>query len=428
MSESLEAVPRIRRTGLLVAVFLLCSLTGFALAQQAHPRRLVDERGHVEVIRAIVNGEFRFALMEERKLPMLPGYHAGMSLPARAIGDSLFELRSVSYLFALLLVPLAALAARAVGGPGWAPRFLQVLLIPVWPVMSWLVYTDVASLVLVLGGFLLWRKQRTGLAAVVLTTACLVRQNNLVWSVVFVAADLLEHAGGDVRRLPGAARARARALLPLLVPVLVIAVLVLRTGRLVSGSFANNPLVLHPSQVYAQAVFLLFYLAPAIVRDLRRQAREWRERIRARRFGWVLIAAALCAIYLTTMTPEALHPNNLRLQISDMLDIDDLVPAGISRTPVARTAGFALLWIVASFLAHLTATARKPWLLGSILVGAMLYFLPSWIISARYSLIPTSLLLLAADDPRLTDRTSRIWAAGVGVFLTGGFLTNTLFW
>jgi hypothetical protein len=408
--------------------FALVLGLGLLLVPALCPLAVVDERWHLLLIQAIAAGEFSFDLVERLRLPMLPGYHALMAALGYPLGLDLAAVRAVSLLHSLLLVPVAIAAARARSSEHARARALEVLLIPYLPLLCWLVYTDAASLLYVLLGYLCWSRERMVLAGIALTAACLVRQNNVVWAAALAAVSLVEAlaAGprGEVRPL-GVLRAQALRLSPLALPFAVVAALVLSRGALVAGNRPFNAPAPHPTQVWFQALLFLGWLAPQVAADLGRQARAWRARLAVRPLAWAALVLAVAVAFHLSL--EVTHRWNVRLHAEGgRVEVLDVLFGRLAGVAAGRVALFAAFWVLVDHLVEETRRSSRPALLAVLLLAAPLYWLPSWMLSYRYGLVPLALHALASEVPATARAGGPWWQVGLTAATSAAFLSGAI--
>ena len=269
---------------LLILLYVFVLIGSFAAFKMTYPYMIVDEPWHMGPIMLIVAGKPSFDMMEKFLLPTFPGYHFAMAAWGKLLGTDFQTLRLVSFLHSLLLVPAVILAARAHRAENWFPRSMQILFLPWLPVMTWLIYTDVASMLYVILGFYLWRTGRFGFSAGALTVACLIRQNNIVWPVSFAVIHLVEEAGINPRRLLSVLQKRFSSVLPFTVPVLVVASVVIYQGKFVMGNASFHPGGIHPTQLYFLALLFFLLCAPDLLRDIGRQMGSWKDRFARKQY------------------------------------------------------------------------------------------------------------------------------------------------
>lgn len=412
---------------LLILLYVFVLIGSFAAFKLTYPYMIVDEYNHRDLIRLIVGGIFTFDMIEKFPIPMIPGYHFAMAAWGKLLGTDFQTLRLVSFLHTLLLVPVVILAARAHRRESWFPRSMQILLLPWLPVMTWLIYTDIPSMLYVILGFYFWRTGRFGFSAGALTVACLIRQNNIVWAVSFAAIHLIEEAEINPRRLLSALRKRFSSILPFTVPVLAVLPFVIARGKLSMGHARFHPGGIHPTQIYFLALIFFLLFAPDFIRDMGRQMRSWKDRFARKQYFWPVLFAGGYLVYMLTI--ENTHPFNQTLKMmNSFYDSDDYVIKVLNMNFLTRSAGFLVLWIVGEYLLESVRKSSRPVQLAGLLVASALYLLPSWLISFRYTLIPLAMFTLSSDRPAISDRVNLIWYLTLSIAVTTAVLLQLIFW
>jgi len=178
MTATLE---RFREPGVL---FALAVIAAYLLGMQLNLSNgcTVDEIHHYSQIKMFAEGEFDIYW----KLTVLPGYHAIVAAMAWLAGDhSLATVRALSQLLCFPAIILFFLCARELGK---ANRFSLSLLFFLSPLVFhffFLLYTEIPSLLFLLGALLLTLKRRYQLAGLVVLLSLLLRQTNVIWGLFY---------------------------------------------------------------------------------------------------------------------------------------------------------------------------------------------------------------------------------------------------
>lgn len=417
----------LKQSRLIILLYTLLLTASFALFQWTFPSMILDEFKHTALIRFILTGQFSVEAMERSQLPMLPGYHFAMAAWGKLLGTHFQTLRWISFLHSLILIPAVILAARVHQRENWLPRSMQVLLLPWLPVMTWLIYTDVASMVYVVLGFYFWRTRRFGYSAAMLTVACLIRQNNIIWPVSFATIQLVEEAGMSPSGLVNTLRKRFVSLLPFTVPVIIVLSILVYRGKLTMGHWGFHPGGIHPTQIYFLALLFFVLFAPQLLKDIERQVQCWKERLVAKRYLGLVLFVVLYLIYMLTIDNS--HPFNQTLKMMGKLyDSDDYIIRFLDWNFFTRSAGFLMLWISGEYLLEQVRISSRPIQLVGLLVASLLFLLPSWLISIRYSLIPMTMLTLSSGEPAITDKTTLVWYLTLTLAVTVAVVSKLILW
>lgn len=397
------------------ALLALLILAGAALGLAMlclHPQNIADEGFHAPQVQKFSKGIYRF----ERSLPMPPTYHLLLGLMARAAGvKQVNDLRFLSGVVSLLSVPVFARLARRVQPGGAEIRTAQLFFLPVIFPLFFMVYTDLWSLLSVLGLVVLTLERRFIAAGLCAVIAMALRQTAAVWvgfAVVLTALD--QHDTRATFTIRAAAANLIRRGIPLLFAcALFVIFLVLNKGpalgdrRLHQPSF--NPTNLYAFLVLGWALSLPHQIAglPRILSLLRRPA------------AWLAIGIGLI-VYLGTY--RVTHPFNV-----PGLDfyLHNAALAQATRSLPLRVALFVpLAWMALSLWTMRFTEPRLRWLL--LFIPLSLAFNP--LIEQRYY-IPAFALLLACreDAPGSLDVVTVLAYTATSAFVLFGIVKELFF-
>ncbi len=356
----------------------------------------VDEGIHYHQISLLAAGEY----VQAAALTAIPGYHWLMAQFVRvAHSDSIAFLRGINVLLGAACVLLFARCRDLLGDGDRGQRVLQFALCPIIFPFFFLIYNDIASLLLILAGAWLGLKRRYALAAVVLTLSLAVRQNNVVWLLAVPAVTWLQQTGVDYswRNL----RAFARAYWWLGIGLLLFAAFVVVNHGIAMGDRSKHPLVLGSGNVF----FLLFvYSLVFLPLVLARTPANVRTALAGWRGG--LLLAGFFVLYLSTF--ESTHPYN------------NIGPEYFLRNAVlmavAGNRWLSLLFFVPVVLAalELARSMHERPILVPVVLASIAVVVPSWLIEQRYYIVSFALLLLfRPEGGRRADRSrvDRAWRA-----------------
>ncbi|MDD5751045.1 MAG: hypothetical protein PHS73_00820 [Candidatus Peribacteraceae bacterium] len=369
-SESRQTQGRLEAALVVLTAFLLISLY-YAFW---HADLLFDEVMHYPRILGIA--EWR--LQDVQWGVMLPGYHFLVGGMLGLLGvHSIAVARAVSFLVsAAAVIGGAFLVARSLDRSSFLLRTLQVavfpLLLPVLP----LLYTDSLSLGLVL--LTLWAalRNRVPLSAILLTLAILVRQNNVLWMPLLAGIVLMRGTYSALSR-DGYFR-----LWPFLLPCLVLALFLI-----IHRSPALNFSAFHPIGFFPGNIFFALALAAGIFPSLIiGQAGRIMALLHTHR-KWLLVILFFLFLFHFAFTVS--HPFNQDPQFWR------------NRVLLAVTQEW-LPWVLFAFamvLALLTMAVTRLAVRGAGLLYpcSLVYLGASWLIDARYALIPLVLFLLLRE-------------------------------
>lgn len=371
---------------------------------------LADEWVHFLQIDRFRLGDTR---VFEEYLTTIPGYHWFLALLMRAFqAESLGAARLINSVLGLGAIYAFYRLRQAIGGEDAATAALQFACFPILFPFFFLVYTDVASLGLVLGAAVLSIHRHHRVAAVTLVAAMCVRQTNVLW-ILFVA-----WLGAWPVLAPGtSARRRAAAALRLLWPYGAAGAVFV--GYWVwhgSISWSTAQAANHPDfKLSVGNIYFMLFLG-AILLPLHAGAGLVRFARAVRRAPLLLLLpAAAMALFWFAFRVD--HPFNfiepafiLRNRV--LVWVHDSTPARVAFGAVATLAGCGL-----AMVPMLRREAIVLYPLALAFVGS------SWLIEQRYTLIPFAFwLALRAPLAEWIERsTTLFWAALAAVLCWGTF-------
>ncbi len=411
-----------RRRSTAIRAALCLALLGivvwYVLVTLRRPTLMGDEHYHVPAIRALADGDWEAA----RALPMLPTYHIIAVLPLHVLGRELWVLRALNAVLACLAIILYHTAAR-VRHANYGPQDLlrlawNPLLLPYWV----LIYTDVASLLMLLAALNFHVRSRHALAAGGLLLACLIRQDNAVWVIFFATLAAVElwqtrpEPRPGYRVLPRFLRRRA---LPVLWPYLPVSVaaaalLVVNTGPTYLPNLMKEPRF-NPAQFYVLALTAGLLWAPFWVEHL---VRAW-----PRRFGPALMRPGRCAAVVAVVGLLALafrnpHPWNL-----DLSFLRNWPLYALTLWPFTRFLAAAVIVVCGVTLLSATWSSPARRTLGLIWLFALLFVLPHYLVDPRYYIFPFVLVDFFTPYSPAQARRLTAWylllSVGVALFIVG---------
>jgi len=342
-----------------------------------HTPLLVDEYIHYNQITLFAAGQY----VQDPSLTTIPGYHWLMAQVVRvAHSDSTGLLRGINVLLGAGCVVLFVKCHRLLGGGDSGQRVVQFAVFPIIFPYLFLIYTDVASLFLILVGLWLCLKRRYTLAAIVLTLSLGVRQNNVIWLVAIPALAWLQQTQNEFswRNL------RAFALRNWLLGagLLAFAAFVVINHGVAMGDRAKHPLFALGS---GNLFFLLFvYSLVFLPLVLARTPDNLRVAL-AKPYAGMLLACFL-ALYLFTFNNT--HPYNTS-------EADYFLRNAVLMT-FTSSLWLKMVFFVPILLAalDLARSMHERPLLVPIAAASVAYLVPSWLIEQRYYIITFALLLL----------------------------------
>ncbi|MDD9858816.1 MAG: hypothetical protein OXU96_12360 [Gammaproteobacteria bacterium] len=370
---------------MLVGLTALAAIAAYSFGMwMAGDSLKADELAHYPQIKAFAEGRFEI----KRGLAMLPGYHAVIAALAWVGGVggalSLPAARVISWGLCALAPVLFFLCARALGKDNRFSLSLTFLLSPIIFPFFFFLYTDIPSLLFLLGVLLLTLQRRYQLAGLMAVLSLLLRQTNVIW-IFFFALVALGQEGVWTRLAQRDFRpvlhALARLWLFVFAGLAFLAFVYWHGGIALGAAHMLRVERLYPTQVYLLlfTVFLLFM--PLHIRNLPRIARM----LRRRPVICLFVGAMSLAFYLWTFWAD--HPWNsnlsyLRNQILQLLR-EDLYLRIAAFIPMA--------WALCSLC--VTPLQRRSFYWLYPLAAAAL--LPAGLVEQRYFIVPVTLFMLA---------------------------------
>jgi len=369
-----------------------------------------DEVTHYPQIKEFAEGRFEI----HRRLTVLPGYHAIIAALAWAGGDPLLPAaRAVSWGLCALAPVLFFLCARALGKDNRFSLSLAFLLSPLTFPHFFYLYTDIPSLLFLLGVLLLTLRRRYRLAGLMAILSLLLRQSNVVW-VFFFALVALGQEGVWARLARRDFRpvlhVLARLWLFVFAGLAFLAFVYWNGGIALGDADMHRADRLYPTQVYLLlfTVFLLF--VPLHIRNLPRIARM----LRRRPILCLFIGVMLLAFYLQTFWVN--HPYNYSPYESLQFRYGYLrneILRLLKETLWLRVAVFIpMAWALCSLC--VTPLQRRSFYWLYPLAAAAL--LPAGLIDQRYFIVPVVLFMLTKKHE---SAALDLWTIAVYVPATG---------
>ena len=398
------------REGLILLVIILIAAGVMLSILPDAP--MVDEHFHHGQILLINSSEFR--RVPELTTPL--GYHHSVALFARASGiDSVTGLRALSAVFGLSSVFLAWVFLRRNHSALPLIRSLQILFCPLlWP-FYFLLYTDLASLSLVLLALCLFSAGLFWPTAMVGVAVLAWRQNNIVWFGLFLVTHI--QANFPSERNVATLRPWLITACVLALPVLAFLAFLILNGGVAMGDHAMHTIgrALHPGQIWFLLLLFWFILLPLHLACLRESIdwlveRAWR----------LLIILAIPALVVSTF--DVTHPYNLALPEFHLRNW--LLRELNDDWRLLLLASIAMTW---SILTLIVTHLRHP-------IGLWLYpvtvlaLLPVELIEQRYYIVPVVLFLLVRQArSRSVEIATLLWFLPLSAGLTAAISSTRYF-
>lgn len=371
---------------------------------------LEDENAHfhqVEEVIGFVRGDSPF----EPRHPAIPGYHAVLALGNAFRPDpSISFLRAVSLLLCLASVAVFFILVRKQDSSSGIVKTLQYFFFPLVFNQSFLLYTEVPSLLTVL--LMAWAAQRRrgiplGAAGLL---SILFRQNNIFWLLFFVLLLYFEKPGPLFRWKK--LRSHALEHWPSAAVAALFGLFVLWNGGVAIFDQGSHPLALHFGNIYT-IIFTSFLLfLPFHVANAGKIARL------VRRFPQRFVIGLVVAFLLYMQTYVNTHPYN-----QDWWELRNIFLLFIMQKEYWKALAF--FPIAYAILSHVvTPLYRTSTLL--LYPAAVAFLAMSWLIEPRYYFIPLVLFHLYRHSGRPWQEYLLLaWNVAGSAFLFWGLYSRT---
>jgi len=379
-ARSEAALKHFRGAGVL---FCLVVIVAYLLGMRMTPgdSYTIDELPHYLQIAAFAEGKFDIYY----RLTVLPGYHAIIAAMAWLADDhSLTTVRALSWGLCFPAIVLFFLCARELGKDNRFSLSLVFFLSPIFFPFFFLLYTDIPSLMFLLGGLLLTLKRRYQLAGLVVALSFLLRQTNVVWALFYA---LLALGQEDVwrqlarRDWQPVLRSVARLWLFVLAGFAFLA-FVYWHGSITLGDVSMHEVGrLNPTQGYILLFAVFFLFLPLHVWNLPRIG----QMIRRRPAMWLFVSAISLGYYIITFS--AYHDWNY-----STFFLRNYILIGMRQELWFQLIVFIpMLWAAFSLCVTPLQRGYFYWLYPV----AILSVLPHSLIEPRYFIVPVTLFMLA---------------------------------
>jgi len=374
---------------------------------------MVDEHFHHGQILLINSADFQ--RVPELTTPL--GYHRSVALLARSFDvDSVTGLRALSALLGLAAVFLGWILLRQQRADFPLIVSLQILFCPLlWP-FYFLLYTDTASLSLVLLALLLFSAGMIWPTALIGVAMLAWRQNNIVWSGLFLITQL--HLAFQAQRRLGALGPLILKSLILTLPIFAFLGFLMVNGGVAMGDHAMHQLgtALHPAQVWFFLLLFWLLLLPLHLACLGPSI-QW---LLAQRWRLLIVLVIPLLVFSSF---DVTHPYNLALPEFHLRN--GMLQALQNDWRLLLLGSIAMTW---SALSLAVTRVKRPiglWLYPVTIVA----LLPVELIEQRYYIVPLVLFLLLRQPlSKSVEIALLIWFLLLSVGLTAAIASTRYFW
>lgn len=343
---------------------------------------MMDEHLHYRQIQSFLHGDWTI----DWELPMVAGYHFVLASIGKILQfdkipfyEAVAYFRTISFIFALLTIPVFYLIAASVNKSSAMIKTLQFSFFPlIFPYFP-LLYTDLFSLLLVLLAVLAFYRKYYFFSAVMFGASVLVRQNNLFWAMFFNALIYLEDYGPKVN-LKNISK-HVRKTIVFIIPLLVFLTYLLFNRRLAHGDGTLVFATISWSNIFLINFYFVVLFVPLILNRLKDIFK----------FFWkykLYFLPVVAAFPLFSMLITNTHPVNYNFGTF-------FIHNNIANFFINTFVNKIYLYIIAVFsmttLFIFKLEDKKYYLLYPFTIA---FLLPLWMIEGRYYIIPLVLFLL----------------------------------
>ena len=352
----------------------------------------IDEPIHLNQIQILADQKdignfFDGTVKVHPRIPMIPGYHYVMATFGWLMKDaSLWMVRAFTAIFGFLSVCVFALVLKKVHGEAQPIRIWQYALFPIFLQFHFLVYTESLSWLLVLLGFYLEWQKRHALSAFLCILSILVRQNNIIWVVMFPIMTWI-HEGDFNINLSWIVRQFRRYWLSF-VTCIGFLVFVYFNGGVALGDRQFHPSgSFHSVNVFLMCFDYFVLFLPGIITRVPR----WPNLFSTKPVITGIVVTLVAGIYIyswMTFLPEHIHPWNREAYNVILHDgmLHWFVSSDFSRLVYLTIILIAVIDVLANPLQERAFELIYPF--------SVLFVMPSWLAGARYYVIPLTFILL----------------------------------
>ncbi|MCG8408537.1 MAG: Dol-P-Glc:Glc(2)Man(9)GlcNAc(2)-PP-Dol alpha-1,2-glucosyltransferase [Phycisphaerales bacterium] len=415
-------MPVMRATGIAIGSIVLW----FCVLTILHPRAILDERQHHDVIQRFAQGDWRLP----PDLPMLPTYHALAALASKVFGSGLTVARAVTSIMAICTVLLFAGVVRSLQPTNPGEALLHFAWLPLMFTFTSLAYTDMATVLCVVAGILLHVRRRYAWSAVMLAVGCLVRQSTIVWLAFMAVWTVInlwqERADASSERCAESWTSFSRDCLKRVwghCIVLGLALLFFVYNRgLTLGDVPENHPRFNLGQFLVFALFVLGLWAPVWISRARDDVRALALWVRTKP-GMSAIILIIASGIVATMAAsfENAHPWNQAPSILRNRPLRLMADSAI-----ARSVGCVTMLIAAALVARFTREQPARLMLTIVWIFSVLFLLPHSLVEPRYYILPVCLTNLLTRYPATQSRNLAIWYLSLCIISSVGIFFGTI--
>lgn len=367
-----------------------------------HPVPIADEyHYHVPTIMRFYQGDWNIPAY----LPMWPTYHVFVSLVAKCLGPTMLVARGASMGMAIVAIWFYwfTLSDRKNKERKYAlcPFIWMPFLFP----FTALVYTDVASVMLVTIALFTHVRKHHVISAIVLLVACAVRQSNAFWIVLLLLWEMSKPV--DL----GAWHRHIQNAWPYVLCGLLVGGFFLWHGSMTPHAEVVTQIGVNPAQLYGAAITIVVLYAPIWLPRLPGTYRLIFDKARVRPAWWIGVGiVSLGGLAVAVFGYQNPHEWN---QDTEFLRNYFLVV--MSREIYVRWL-FAIVMILAMPpLIHWGWEQPNKRMLLYTLIISLLYIMSHALVEPRYFIQPILLIGFCTRTTAIESRNQAVWYAVLSV-------------
>lgn len=367
-------------------------------------RIIQDEYYHFNQIERFVIGESSI----NPALTTLPGYHLVMATLVRIFQiNNLAFLRLLNVIFGLLTVSIFYKVTKIIDPKHAIYKTLQFTFLPLVMIFVFLVYTDIFSLGLLLAAYYFVEKKQYTLAGVIGLFSLAVRQNNVIWLLFYCAVVYVQVYGLSFhwKKLVSL----VRKVWFILLDILLFILFSLWHGGFSLGDEGMHPVsIFHPGNIYLLLFLFALLFWPYLAGNLYAGLKVFRSKK-------LLLLLIPFFVTIPTFTFINDHPFN-----STWWFLHNFFLVYFTADVFRKVLFFTIVTISLYALGVIRLEKKSFYLLYPFTV---LFLAPSWLIEARYYIVPFCFFILfKKEDAMLTSRIQILYEIVLSVILITGIL------
>lgn len=346
-------------------------------------RLVQDEYYHYNQIERFIIGESSI----NPALTTLPGYHLLMATFIKIFQiNTLAFVRLLNVIFGLLTVGIFYKVVKIIDPKHAVHKTLQLAFFPLTLPFVFLVYTDILSLGLLLVAFYFIQKKQYGFTGVVGLISLLIRQNNVIWLLFYCAIAYVQDYGFSLHREKLVSW--VKKVWVILLDVVLFILFSLWHGGFALGDESMHPVsIFHPGNIYLLLFLFALLFWPSVVGNLSAGLKAFRPKK-------MLLLLIPFFVMIPAVTFVNDHPFN-----SPWWFLHNFFLVFFTADIFRKLLFFTIVTISLYALGLVRLEKKSFYLLYPFTV---LFLLPSWLIEARYSIVPFCFFILFKKEQSST--------------------------